>query len=123
MQINRTFWVRQKGSIEQAFSYAKDTTAINFAKKYGGSVQKSLPLKVEDNLLDLIQDGEVYSILKNSEPVVKESNDSGEFSVLRRSANEGWVHHAYFDTISDANTEAKDIISNYEAVLVIRHSE
>ena len=119
MKINRTFWYREKGSIKQAFSYAKDTTATNFAKKYGGSVLTSMDVTLKDNLEQLLQ-GDVYSILHNDDPITKDADSGGEFSVLAKAPGQPWHLHGSYPTISDANTEAKAIITNYESVLVLR---
>lgn len=120
MKINRTFWYREKGSIKQAFSYAKDTTATNFAKKYGGSVLTSMDVILEDRLQDLLR-GEVYSILHNSDPVARASSVE-EFHILAKASGEPWHTYGSYPTISDANTEAKTIIANYESIIVVRNA-
>lgn len=116
MNIDRTFWHRTKGSIEQAYSYAKDTTAINFAKKYGGKVLASMNVTLDNNLQNLLR-GEVYSILYNSDPL-EPTPSEGDFHILVKPVGLDWREYGNYLSISEANTEAKAIIGNYEAILV-----
>lgn len=123
MEVNRTFWYREKGTVKQAFSYAKDSQAENFAKKYGGQVVKTLTLS-DPELPDFVGEGEVYSILKNSSPkegLAEEANESLEYVVLVKSPE--WRVWKEFATISDANTEAKNIIPFCESVVVVKQPE
>ena len=115
MIVNRTFWSRQKGSIQQAFSYAKDTTAINFSKKYGGAILPQIDI---DDSLSFVQ-GEVYSYLENSDPKPIQKNSSNDFVVYGKENGE-WSRLAGFETISEANTEAKNLIPEYEAIVVVK---
>lgn len=116
MNIDRTFWLRKKGTVEQAFSYAKDTTAINFAKKYGGSIVSSVSIDFE-----VPANATVYSILVNSEPTISYNSNSKDFTVFVKS-NGTWAEHKSFDNISDANTEAKSIIAIHDSVIVIKNT-
>lgn len=121
MKINRTFWVREKGSIKQAFSYAKDSTASNFAKKYGGSLQSSYTL--EEEAAELVAEGDVFSVLVNSEPELEmDVCYDSEYVVYVKAPREAWSKWKSFPTISEANTEAKNIIKKNESVLVIKVS-
>lgn len=123
MEVNRTFWYREKGTVKQAFSYTKDSQAENFAKKYGGQVIKGLTLS-DPELTDFVGEGEVYSVLKNSDPkegLAEESDEALEYLVLVK--NPEWRVWKEFATISDANTEAKNIIPFCESVLVIKQAE
>lgn len=122
MEVNRTFWYREKGSVKQAFSYAKDSQAENFAKKYGGVVVKGLELN-DAELIDFVGSGQVYSVLKNSDPkegLAEETNESLEYVVLVKAPDGDWRVWKEFATISDANTEAKNVIPFCESVIVVK---
>lgn len=120
MEINRTFWSREKGSIKQSFSYAKDSTAANFAKKYGGSLLTSI--SVDDAVSEMVASGEVYSVLVNNEPELEMDNSTNEYIVYAKQPGKPWTEWAGFSTISEANTEAKNIIKNNESVLVVKYN-
>lgn len=122
MEVNRTFWYREKGSVKQAFSYAKDSQAENFAKKYGGMVVKGLELN-DPELIDFVGSNQVYSVLKNADPkegLAEDSDESLEYLVLAKVPEGEWKVWKEFATISDANTEAKNIIPFCESVIVVK---
>lgn len=121
MKISRVFWVRTKGAIQQAFSYAKDSQAEKFADKYGGVTVPSID--VDDEAASSVGNGTVYSYLINSSPqeTAPVSSDNSDFVVFVK--NDGsWSKHQGFATISEANTEAKNIIKSYEAVIVVKQN-
>ena len=119
MKVDRLFWVRTKGSIQQAFSYAKDSQAEKFAGKYGGVTVPSID--VDDELSSIIGGGVVYSYLKNASPETSgtPSQGSEDYSVFGK-LNGVWSKVAGKTSISDANTEAKNIIKSYESVAVVK---
>lgn len=118
MKIGRVFWVRTKGSIQQAFSYNKDSQAEKFADKYGGVTVPSI--EVDDNASSIVGNGTVFSYLVNASPQQEiSSSDASDFLVFVKT-NGSWTKHQGFATISEANTEAKNIIKNFEEVLVVK---
>lgn len=113
----KAFWVRQKNNIMMAFSYAKDTTTQNMSKKYGGTITMEVPSIPNDAVVV----GEIMSVLSNSEPQTEAAAiSSGEFKVMVMTSSGDWREDSSFATISEANTQAKEIIKFYSNVLVVK---
>jgi hypothetical protein len=111
MIISKPFWTRTKGTIKTHFSYDKVTQAAAFASKYGGTVENQL--EVPDDL-----GPEIFSVLYNSTPIPKDFKDK-KFQVYVRQ-NDQYVLHNSYTTISEANTEAKNLIPTEIEVIVVK---
>lgn len=111
----KAFWLRQKNNIMMAFSYAKDITTKNMVQKYGGTLTMEPPMPAT------LPSGEVMSVLSNSEPQTEAAAISGgEFKVMVLTNTGDWREDSSYTTISEANTQAKEIIKFYSNVLVVK---
>lgn len=111
----KAFWLRQKNNIMMAFSYAKDTTTKNMVQKYGGSLTMEPPMPAS------LPSGEVMSVLSNSEPQTPDASSSGgDFKVMVMTNGGDWREDSSYATISEANSQAKEIIKFYSNVLVVK---
>lgn len=122
MIIDRLFWVRFKNDIMMAFSYDKDKTTTNMATKYGGRLSETLEFLDEDTSIRdaLAEATTVYSVLENQNPTIVEgSSEEGDFKVYAKS-NGKWDIRGSFASVSDANTEAKNLIKTNEKVVVFK---
>jgi hypothetical protein len=111
----KAFWLRQKNNIMMAFSYAKNTTTKNMVQKYGGSITMEPPMPAS------LPGGEVMSVLSNSDPMAEAAAiSSGDFKVMVMTNGGDWREDSSYATISEANTQAKEIIKFYSNVLVVK---
>lgn len=113
----KSFWVRQKNNIMMAFSYAKDTTTKNMVQKYGGSLTTEVPPIPNEAEIN----GEIMSVLSNSDPQTEAAAiTGGDFKVMVMTSHGNWREDSSYATISEANTQAKEIIKFYSNVIVVK---
>lgn len=114
--VNRIFWTRDKGDVTQSFSYANNSQPVKYAAKWGGSVVDKL--EVDED----IPDGEVWSYLENSGEITEELKEDKKFYIYVK-LNDGWTLASKEATISNANSLAKNIISNNKKVVVLKKED
>lgn len=110
MKIVKPFWYRTFRSTKSVFSYPKEDTTRQLAKKYSGSLLEEIVVSAD--VAAILERGyTLYSLIENSEPAAR---TEGLFKVFADGNQVG-----DYSTITEANAAAKVFAKYHRVVLVV----